>query len=48
MDSPEKAAEMLGANVALEGLLQDVSGNIDLTLDLIDTQEEPAFKFNQV
>ncbi|MBX2821697.1 MAG: protein kinase [Rhodothermaceae bacterium] len=37
VDSPEKAAEMLGANVALEGMLQGKSGDLDLTLDLVDT-----------
>ena len=38
VQSAEEAAEMLGANVALDGMLQNIDGNIDLTLTLLETK----------
>ena len=38
VQSAEEAAEMLGANVALEGILQNLDGDFDLTLNLLDTK----------
>ena len=38
VQSAEEAAEMLGANVALEGILQNTNGDFGLTLNLLDTK----------
>lgn len=38
VQSAEEAAEMLGANIALEGILQSINGDFDLTLNLLDTK----------
>ena len=45
VDTPEKAAEMLGANVAVEGLLQQMSGKIDITLNLMEAPNSRLINF---